>query len=74
MVKIWPDSSKQESSKYKIGDEFGGGIIFHLNETGDHALIASKTDLPVRHQWGCNSQVEAFNISDGHVNTKIIVD
>jgi hypothetical protein len=32
------------STMKKIGDHFGGGIIFYVDETGQHGLIASLTD------------------------------
>ena len=28
-----------------IGDEYGGGIVFSVDETGKHGLIAAKEDL-----------------------------
>jgi hypothetical protein len=28
-----------------IGDEYGGGIVFSVDETGNHGLIAAKEDL-----------------------------
>ena len=30
----------------KIGDEYGGGIVFYVDHTGEHGLIAAKADLP----------------------------
>lgn len=29
-----------------IGDEYGGGIVFYVDGTGQHGLIAAKEDLP----------------------------
>jgi hypothetical protein len=28
-----------------IGDEYGGGIVFSVDETGNHGLIAAKEDM-----------------------------
>lgn len=35
----------------QIGDEYQGGIIFHLDESGSHGLIASKHDLSGEADW-----------------------
>ena len=29
---------------HQIGEKFGGGIIFHIDETGEHGLIAAPSD------------------------------
>jgi hypothetical protein len=29
----------------KVGDDYGGGIIFYVDDTGQHGLIASKADM-----------------------------
>jgi len=36
---------KSRSQKsHKIGDQYGGGIIFYLDETEQHGLIAAPLD------------------------------
>jgi hypothetical protein len=35
----------------KPGDEYQGGIIFWLDETKEHGLIASKQDLSGEADW-----------------------
>ena len=35
----------------KTGDEFQGGIIFHLDEANEHGLIVSKQDLSATADW-----------------------
>lgn len=32
---------------YQIGDYFGGGVVFYVDETGQHGLIAALADLAV---------------------------
>ncbi len=49
--KISPQSSSKivqlgGSATLKIGDEYGGGIVFFIDDTGKHGLIAAKADLP----------------------------
>ncbi len=34
-----------------IGDEYGGGIIFFVDETNEHGLIASAKDLSGEADW-----------------------
>ena len=29
----------------KIGDEYGGGIVFYIDSSGRHGLVAAKTDM-----------------------------
>ena len=36
-----------------IGMQFEGGIIFYLEETGRHGLVAAMEDLEGSYQWGC---------------------
>ncbi len=33
------------AAKVKIGEYYGGGIVFYLNNTGHHGLIAAKADM-----------------------------
>lgn len=35
----------------QIGDEYGGGVIFFLNENHQHGLVASKHDLSGEADW-----------------------
>ncbi|MEI6638777.1 MAG: DUF1566 domain-containing protein [Chlorobium sp.] len=30
----------------KIGDSYGGGVVVYIDSTGQHGLIAAKTDMP----------------------------
>jgi hypothetical protein len=41
----------------KIGDEFGGGIVFYVNDSGFGGLIVSKSNLrDSGTEWGCYCQ------------------
>jgi serine/threonine protein phosphatase PrpC len=37
-----------EAKVIKIGQEYGGGIVFYVDATGKHGLIAAKSDLTAR--------------------------
>jgi hypothetical protein len=46
------ESCKVNKKHLAVGMEYGGGIIFYLDETGKHGLIAAKEDLGPA-PWGC---------------------
>ncbi len=45
-----PDSS----GRLKINDEYGGGIVFYVDASGQHGLIVAREDIckPYTDQWG----------------------
>jgi hypothetical protein len=43
-----------DGSQLQIGDFHRGGIVFYLDSTGEHGLVAAKENLPGTYQWGCN--------------------
>ncbi|MCX6303563.1 MAG: DUF1566 domain-containing protein [Bacteroidetes bacterium] len=56
-----------------IGELYGGGIIFWLDNTGQHGLIASLTDLSTAAQWcPTYSPIGAVSTWDGPANTAMI--
>ncbi len=61
----------------KIGDELGGGILFHIDKQNKIGLIASKYDLQTTgwyNEWYNRSLVTgANNMSDGCLNTQQIL-
>ena len=48
----------------EIGDEFQGGILFYINETGEHGLISAIEDIG-DYPWGCYET--NLNYADGQV-------
>jgi hypothetical protein len=65
---------------FAIGQEYGGGIIFYLDGTGQHGLIAYPVDLGV-FEWGCGGYWDGWvvgaiywGIGMGQTNTTIIVN
>lgn len=60
--------------KLKIGDEFDGGIVFYLEEYGQHGLIVAKQHLGEA-IWGNNGLIETKDgIYNGSYNTRLIVE
>lgn len=63
---------------YSIGQNYGGGIIFYIDCTGQHGLISSTTDLASNGIiWGCYGSMingaDSSNIGSGMQNTIDIV-
>ncbi len=42
---------KAALSQLKIGDRYAGGVIFYLDATGQHGLVASATDASLSSNW-----------------------
>lgn len=63
---------------YQIGDIVEGGIVFYVDETGQHGLVAATEDLNGTYEWGCYEQsVEGADsqwIGSGLQNTNDIVE
>lgn len=38
-------------NKYCIGEHYGGGIVFWIDETSEHGLVVSKEDISRRAEW-----------------------
>lgn len=68
----------QQNNCLAIGDEYQGGIIFYIDETGEHGLIAAPTDIETfPDSWGCYSNLVPVAqypyIGYGKQNTQNIV-
>ena len=44
---------KKDSAQYTIGQSYGGGIVFYVDGTGEHGLVASQADQSTSCSWGC---------------------
>ncbi len=72
------DASKDDHSCYYywIGQSYGGGKVFYIDQTKKHGLIACPFDLPST-PWGCISPAISVNTSTdvgtGLSNTEAIV-
>jgi hypothetical protein len=68
-------TQEKEVKAHFIGEKFGGGIIYYIDETGRHGLIAALSDQSDGVRWGrSHKRVGATNINDGQPNTKLIVE
>tara|TARA_Y100000385_G_C13101312_1_gene644694 strand:- start:1234 stop:4605 length:3372 start_codon:yes stop_codon:yes gene_type:complete len=61
---------------YQVGDYAQGGIVFYVDETGQHGLVAAEQDLEGAFEWGCTNLevgVYDYTIGNGLSNTLDIV-
>lgn len=58
---------------FRIGDFYEGGIIFSLDNTGKHGLIATPDGQEYQTCWGKSGWTNASFVNEGMENTKRIV-
>ncbi len=65
------------SSVHFIGENYGGGIVYHIYDNGQHGLIAATSDNSTGIAWrnGINRNTGAVNlgVKSGDMNTTLIV-
>ncbi|MFY0652890.1 MAG: DUF1566 domain-containing protein [Cyclobacteriaceae bacterium] len=73
--------SKANQKKYSIGEHVHGGIVFYIDPSGEHGLVAAPRDVKFqgkdRMVWGCQGATirgaRATALGSGDQNTKDIV-
>ena len=62
---------------FEVGDEAFGGIVFYVDETGQHGLVAATEDIG-QYEWGCSGQgvngADGTSIGTGYQNSIDIVN
>jgi len=64
-------------TEYVVGMEAEGGIVFYVDETWQHGLVAAMEDLDGTYEWGCSQVLDVAdgtNIGEGYQNTINIVN
>ena len=65
------------STTYSVGDFAQGGIVFWVDETGQHGLVAAKEDQSTGVRWYAgtygNTQAKGDGPFSGEANTSIII-
>ena len=65
------------NSNLEIGDASQGGLVFYIDQTGEHGLVAAMEDLEGIYQWGCYPHevngADGTSIGSGYQNTMDIV-
>jgi len=58
------------------GELYKGGIVFFINNRGDHGYIVAPNDLPDTFQWGCNGMpipgIDTGAVGDGKSNSDTV--
>ena len=82
------DCDGNEITQYQVGDLAEGGIVFYVDETGEHGLVAAMEDLTEGatdpngfgfngYEWGCMSEdvsgADGQDLGTGYQNTMDIV-
>ncbi|MEI7725773.1 MAG: hypothetical protein WCK09_11760, partial [Bacteroidota bacterium] len=66
-----------QTTAYSIGQNYGGGIIFYIDGTGQHGLISATSDQSIGAQMGCyGTSIPGTStaVGTGQANTTIIVN
>jgi hypothetical protein len=70
-------NNDNDSTTYTIGQSYGGGIIFYIDDTKQHGLVCAPTDQSTALQWwnGRNviTNANGSEIGTGKANTETIV-
>ena len=70
-------ASEDNEPHFQIGDSVHGGIVFYIDETGQHGLVAAMEDLEGTYEWGCLGEnvigADGQAIGTGYQNTLEIV-
>jgi hypothetical protein len=65
------------TSGYSIGDFAHGGIVFWVDETGQHGLVCAKSDQSAGVRWDAGTYTYTMALGDGpfsgELNTSIII-
>ena len=70
------DNAAIITGPHRIGDHYGGGIIFWVNRIGSHGLIADTVDLGLATWWNgtyTTTGATATAIGTGKANTRKII-
>jgi hypothetical protein len=65
--------TSQAVEKPEVGAHAGGGIIFYIDATGKHGLVAAFRDQATKVQWGANGKTGANSPGDGVSNSNMII-
>lgn len=68
-----------KKNKFSVGDSYQGGIIFYIDNTGEHGLIAAPSDQSDGIKWSngndtVRTAATGTAVGTGKANTKAIVD
>lgn len=70
------EASAKKASAHFIGENFGGGIVFYIDASGEHGLIAATADKGAATWWNgvyTNTGATDTTIGSGKINTRKII-
>lgn len=65
-----------QTTALAVGQSYGGGVIFYIDGTGQHGLIAAQADLSSGSPWGCYGHLVSGtngSVGSGQNNTNLIL-
>ena len=62
------DGADATSPTYSIGDIVNGGVVFWLDSTGQHGLVAAFSDVATSVEWGCYG-TDLLNVPNVSIGT-----
>lgn len=71
VLSCWGQVDNNQS--LKLGDHYGGGIIFSIDDMGQHGLISAPNDQSDKTCWGNEGDPQAVYLDNGSLNTEKIV-
>ena len=66
-----------DSSVLEVGQQFGGGVIFYIDASGEHGLVAAEQDIGTTIKWAnsfSNTNVSYSDVGKGSDNTTAIIN
>jgi hypothetical protein len=67
----WQTPSGSEPITYSVGDFAHGGIVFWVDEAGQHGLVCAKTDQSSGVRWYAGSDTYTMALGDGPMSGKM---
>ena len=68
---------EEQASTHKVGEHYGGGIVFYVDESGKHGLIASEKDQKKAKWYNGDFKITKASgaaVGTGQANTTAIIE
>lgn len=66
-----------EASVLEVGQLYGGGVVFYIDASGEHGLIAAEQDVTMSSKWAdslCYTGASSFDVGHGNENTSAVIN
>lgn len=71
------ERSGNDSPILELGQHFGGGVIFYIDGSGEHGLVAAEQDVDFKVKWAdtcCKTNASFVEVGRGMHNTNSIFE